>query len=144
MGNKPIDLLLVEDNPGDVRLTREALKLCKHKINLHVTEDGEKAIDFLYKQGSYTNVPFPDLIFLDLNLPKKHGLDVLAEIKSDHALQSIPVFILTTSNAEEDIIKSYSLYANCYLQKPVDVNKFKEMIQTIDEFWFSFVKQDIK
>jgi len=141
---RSIEILLVEDNPGDIRLTIEALKDSKLKNNLHVVKDGLEAISFLRKKGKYSNVPRPDLILLDLNLPKKNGKDVLAEIKNDPELKRIPVVVLTTSNAEEDIIKSYEYHANCYITKPVDFEQFIKVVKKIEDFWFTIVKLPIK
>jgi len=138
--SRPIEILLVEDNPGDVRLTREALKDAKVINNLHVAGDGVTAVDFLNRQGEYHNAVRPDLILLDLNLPKKDGREVLSEIKADPGLRQIPVVILTTSKAEEDILKTYDLHANCYITKPVDLEKFIEVISAIEDFWLSIVK----
>lgn len=135
-----INILLVEDNPGDVRLTREAFKECEHIVNLHVVGDGVEVFPFLNKEGEYSEKPRPDMIFLDLNLPKKDGREVLAEIKEDINFRAIPVVILTTSKAEEDILKTYDLHANCFLSKPVDLDEFKNMIKTTEDFWCSFVK----
>lgn len=135
-----IDILLVEDNPGDVRLTREALKDAKVLNEVYVTQDGVAAMQFLHKQGAFSNAPMPDLILLDLNLPKKDGREVLAEIKQDPKLKHIPVVILTTSKADEDIVRTYNLHANAYITKPVDLNRFIEIIHTLEEFWFSIVK----
>lgn len=135
-----IDILLVEDNEGDVRLTREALNLTKFYNKLHVVEDGEEAMAFLRKEGKFANAPCPDIILLDLNLPKKDGREVLTEIKTDDNLKRIPVVILTSSKAEEDIFKAYNLHANCYVTKPMDVNQFMHIVKTIDEFWLSIVK----
>jgi len=136
----PVEILLVEDNPGDVRLTREALKEGKLSNNLNVVEDGVEAMAFLRKEGKYTYAPHPDLIMLDLNLPKKDGREVLAEIKEDPGLKRIPVVILTTSQAEQDILRTYDLHANCYITKPVDLDQFITVVQTIQNFWFSVVK----
>lgn len=136
----PIDILLVEDNPGDARLTQEALREGKVYNTLYVVEDGEEAISFLQRTGEYTDCPKPDLILLDLNLPKKNGIEVLREIKKDDELKLIPTVILTTSNAEEDILASYSLYANCYITKPVDLPQFYEVIKSVEDFWFTVVK----
>lgn len=136
---KFVEILLIEDNPGDVRLTREALKDGKVKNNLNIVCDGEEASDFLFKREKYKDAPRPDLIILDLNLPKKNGQEVLAEIKSDENLKRIPVVILTTSKAEEDILKTYNLHANCYLTKPIDLNEFLEVVRSIDSFWLSLV-----
>lgn len=137
---KPIEILLVEDNPGDVRLTLEALKEGKVRNNLHVAEDGVKALAFLRKEGKYADKPKPDLILLDLNMPKKDGREVLAEIKNDDDLKRIPVVVLTTSNAEKDIIKTYDLHANCYITKPVDLGQFINVVKTIEDFWLTIVK----
>ncbi|HMI51426.1 MAG TPA: response regulator [Candidatus Saccharimonadales bacterium] len=139
-GAAPIEVLLVEDNPGDVRLTREAFKDAKVHINLHVASDGAEAMSFLGRQGDYAHVPRPDLILLDLNLPKKDGREVLGEIKASPALMSIPVVILTTSASEADILRSYKLHANCYITKPVGLGGFLEVIKSIDSFWLSVVK----
>jgi len=136
----PIEILLVEDNPGDVRLTQEALKESKVNNNLIVARDGEEALAILRRQGDHSEKPQPDLILLDLNLPKMDGREVLENIKSDKVLKRIPVVILTTSKAEEDIVKSYNLHANCYITKPVDLDQFLIVIKTIDEFWLSIVK----
>src|ERR1700722_5092442 len=139
-GGEPIEVLLVEDSPGDVRLTREALKDAKVQINLHIAQDGTEAMAFLRNEGAYTDVPRPDLILLDLNLPKKDGREVLEEIKKSPTLKSIPVVILTTSASEADILKSYRLHANCYITKPVGLSGFLEVIKSIDNFWLSVVK----
>lgn len=136
---RAIEILLVEDNPGDVRLTREALKDAKVSNMLHVVEDGVAALDFLYRRGAYSAVPRPDLILLDLNLPRKNGREVLAEVKQDPRFRAIPVVILTTSQAEEDIVRAYDLHANCYISKPVDFAQFSKIVRTIDEFWLSVV-----
>jgi CheY-like chemotaxis protein len=139
-GAAPIEVLLVEDSPGDVRLTREAFKDAKVHINLHVASDGNEAMAFLLGRGKYVSVPRPDLILLDLNLPKKDGREVLTEIKESPTLKSIPVVILTTSASEADILRSYRLHANCYITKPVGLNGFLEVIKSIDNFWLSVVK----
>jgi two-component system, chemotaxis family, response regulator Rcp1 len=136
---KAIEILLVEDNRGDARLAQEALKDSKIKNNLHIVGDGEEASDFLFRKGKYANVPHPDLILLDLNLPKKDGRELLAEIKNDPNLKRIPVVILTTSKAEEDIIKTYDLHANCYITKPLDLDQFMKVIKSIEEFWLTIV-----
>ena len=136
---RPIEILLVEDNPGDVRLTREALKDAKMSNLLHVVEDGAMALDFLHQRGEYRNVPHPDLILLDLNLPRKNGREVLQEIKEDARLKIIPVVILTSSQAEEDILSAYSLHANCYITKPVDFAQLTKIVRTIEDFWLSIV-----
>jgi CheY-like chemotaxis protein len=137
---RPIEILLVEDNPGDVRLTLEILKETKVRNTLTVAADGVEALDLLRRTGRYTHAVRPDLILLDLNLPKKDGRQVLAEIKADPVLRSIPVVILTTSKAEEDIVKSYNLYANCYVTKPVDLEQFAKVVQSIEDFWLTIVK----
>jgi chemotaxis family two-component system response regulator Rcp1 len=136
---RPIELLLVEDNPGDVRLTQEALregKVCNH---LHVAADGVEALAYLRREGQYANARQPDLILLDLNLPKKSGREVLAEIKADPDLRRIPVVILTVSKAEEDVLKSYNLHANCYITKPVDLDQFLGVVKSIEDFWLTVV-----
>jgi chemotaxis family two-component system response regulator Rcp1 len=135
-----IDILLVEDNPGDVRLTREALKEAKVRNNLHVTEDGVEAMRFLRREEEFANAPRPDLILLDLNLPKKDGREVLEEIKADDNLRRIPVVVLTTSHAEEDIVRSYNLHANCYVTKPVDLDQFIRIVKSIEDFWLTIVR----
>jgi chemotaxis family two-component system response regulator Rcp1 len=136
----PIEVLLVEDSPGDVRLTREALKDAKVHISLHVASDGIEAMAFLDQVGEHANAPRPDLILLDLNLPKKDGREVLKEIKESAVLKSIPVVILTTSSANEDVMNSYRLHANCYITKPVSLEGFLKVVQSIDNFWLSVVK----
>jgi chemotaxis family two-component system response regulator Rcp1 len=135
-----IDILLVEDNPGDARLAKEALKDAKVRNNLHWVEDGVEAIAFLRREGKYTDAPRPDVILLDLNLPKKDGREVLAEVKEDGDLKRIPVVILTVSDAEEDIIKTYNLHANCYIRKPLDLDRFIEVVKSIEEFWLTIVR----
>jgi len=137
---KPIEILLVEDNPADARLTMEALKDGKVKNNLAMVPDGVEAMAYLRNQGKYAGAVRPDLILLDLNLPKKDGREVLAEVKSDPALRSIPVVVMTVSKAEEDIIKSYDLHANCYVNKPVDFEQFMRVVRTIEDFWLTIVK----
>ena len=137
--NGPIEILLVEDNPGDVRLTKEALKEGKVFSNLHTVKDGVEAMEFLRRQGKYSSVPRPDIILLDLNLPKKDGREVLQEIKSDEQLKRIPVVVLTTSKAEEDVLRTYNLHANCYVTKPVDLEKFMVVVKSIDVFWLTVV-----
>jgi len=137
---RPVDILLVEDNPGDIRLTKEALKDAKVMNEIFVAKDGVEAIEFLRRKGRFSNVPLPDLILLDLNLPKKDGRQVLAEIKEDPILKHIPVVVLTTSKADEDIVKTYNLHANAYITKPVDLNRFAEIIHVLNEFWFTIVK----
>ena len=135
----PVEILLVEDNPGDYRLTKEALHEGKVYNNLHWAKDGVEALDFLKQRGRYESSPRPDIILLDLNLPKKDGRQVLSEIKQDDDLRYIPVVILTTSKAEEDVLKSYHLHANCYVTKPVDLEKFITVVQSIDRFWLTVV-----
>ena len=137
---KPIEILLVEDNPGDVRLTKEALKDARMSNNLHITMDGVEALAFLRKQGKHASVPRPDLILLDLNLPKKNGREVLEEIKREPALQHIPVVILTTSQAEQDVVESYRLRANAYVTKPVDLDQFLKVVSSIEQFWLEIVR----
>ena len=137
---KPIEILLVEDNPGDVDLTREALENGKLRNTLHVVRDGEAAMAFLRREGKYAGVPRPGLVLLDLNLPRKNGREVLAEMKSDKNLKRIPVVILTTSKAEEDILKSYNLHANCFITKPIELSQFIKVVQAIEEFWLTIVK----
>lgn len=134
-----IEILMVEDNPGDVRLTREAMKEGKIKNRLSVVGDGVEALEFLRRQGRFADAPRPDLILLDLNLPRKDGREVLAEIKSDPALRTIPVVVLTTSHADEDVVRAYNLHANCYITKPVDFNQFMKVVQQIDDFWVNLV-----
>ena len=136
----PIEILLIEDNPGDARLTREALRDARVRNNLHVALDGVEALAFLRRQGKYAAVPSPDLILLDLNLPKKDGREVLDEIKRDDHFRHIPVVILTTSQAERDIIESYRLRANAYVTKPVDLEQFLQVVQSIEHFWLEIVK----
>lgn len=136
----PIEILLVEDNPGDVRLTIEALKEGKVANKIYVAADGIEALAFLRREGKYENAPKPDLILLDLNLPKKNGREVLAEIKMDSRLKRIPVVILTSSQAEKDIVTTYNLHANCYITKPVDFGQFIDVVKSIENFWFTIVK----
>jgi len=140
MFGKPIDILLVEDNPGDARLAMEALKDSKVRNNLYLVQDGVEAMQFLHHEGQYAQSPRPDLILLDLNLPKKDGREVLAEIKSDPDLKRIPVVILTVSKAEEDILKTYNLHANCYISKPIDLGQFIKVVKSIEDFWLTIVK----
>jgi len=135
-----VEILLVEDNPGDVRLTVEALKEGKVLNNLSVAEDGQEALAFLRREGKYAHAPRPDLILLDLNLPKKDGREVLAEIKADEGLKTIPVVVLTTSEAEEDIVRAYNLHANCYITKPVGLDEFLRVVEMVEGFWLSIVK----
>ncbi|MFN6563927.1 MAG: response regulator [Nostoc sp. ChiSLP01] len=136
----PIEVLLVEDNPGDAQLTRIALEDSKISIHLNVVEDGVEAMAFLRKQEKYVEAAHPDIVLLDLNLPKKDGREVLAEIKADENLKRIPVVVLTTSQAEEDILKAYNLSANCYITKPVDFDQFVKIVKSIENFWFAIVK----
>jgi two-component system, chemotaxis family, response regulator Rcp1 len=140
MNATALEVLLVEDSPGDVRLTREAFKDAKVHLNLHVASDGVKAMAFLKHEGEYANAPRPDLVLLDLNLPKKDGREVLEEIKANLTLKSIPVVILTTSSSEADILRSYLLHANCYITKPVGLDGFLKVVKSIDNFWLSVVK----
>ncbi|RJP16169.1 MAG: response regulator [Candidatus Abyssobacteria bacterium SURF_5] len=136
---KIADILLVEDNPGDIRLTQEAFREGKIKINLHITRDGEEAMDFLRQNGKFEDAPRPDLILLDLNLPRKDGREVLEELKRDQDLKNIPVVILTVSKAEEDVLKTYNLNANAYIVKPVDLDQFIRVIRVIEDFWLTIV-----
>jgi CheY-like chemotaxis protein len=136
----PIEILLVEDNPGDARLAVEALKESKLQNNLYHVEDGVEALDYLYRRNQHAHVPTPDLILLDLNLPRKDGREVLAEIKEDCDLRRIPVVVMTTSEAEKDLMKSYELHANAYVVKPIDLDRFIEIVQAIESFWFTIVK----
>lgn len=135
----PIEILLVEDNPGDMRLTKEALKEGKVYNNLHWAKDGVEALEFLRREGKFADAPRPDIILLDLNLPRKDGREVLSVIKNDEQFRNIPVVVLTTSKAEEDVLKSYALHANCYVTKPVDLEKFIVVVQSIDRFWLTVV-----
>lgn len=136
---RPIEILLVEDNPGDVRLTKEALREGKVRNNLHVAANGVDALAFLRHEGTHAQAPRPDLILLDLNLPRKDGREVLAEIKADDHLKTIPVVVLTTSKADEDIVRSYQLSANCYVTKPVDLEQFITVVRSIEDFWLTIV-----
>ena len=135
-----IEILLIEDNPGDARLAIEALKEAKVRNNLHWVADGDEAMRFLRREGANAESPRPDLILLDLNLPRRDGRQVLGEIKADESLRRIPVVVLTTSQAEEDILKAYNLNANCYITKPVDLNQFIRVVKTIEDFWLTIVK----
>jgi CheY-like chemotaxis protein len=136
-GRKRIHVLLVEDNPGDIRLTQEAFSQAQRPIELHVATDGVEALDFLHGRGQFSDAPRPDLVLLDLNLPRKNGREVLAEIKRDQTLRRIPVIVLTTSTAEDDILGSYDLHANSYITKPVDLGDFEKIVQTTERFWLS-------
>jgi chemotaxis family two-component system response regulator Rcp1 len=139
-GGTPIEVLLVEDSPGDVRLTQEALRDANRRIHLHVACDGVEAVAFLRREGAYVAAPRPDLVLLDLNLPKMDGREVLAFIKSDGGLKTIPTIVLTTSEAEVDIVKSYQLQANCFLSKPVQLEAFENLVRSINDFWLTKVK----
>jgi CheY-like chemotaxis protein len=139
-GKKKKRLLLVEDNPGDIRLTMEAIKECKIEIDMDVISDGEKVMTFLNKEGEYQNAEKPDIIMLDLNLPKRNGIEILKEIKTHPKLKRIPVIAVTTSEADHDIFKAYDMYANAYILKPVDFDDFTRVIQQMDAFWFKTVK----
>jgi chemotaxis family two-component system response regulator Rcp1 len=138
--SEPIEILLVEDNPGDARLAVEALKDSKVNNNLYYVKDGVVAMDFLRRRGEYADVPVPDLVLLDLNLPRKDGREVLAEIKEDPELKLVPVVVLTTSEAERDLVRTYDLHANAYVVKPLNLDRFIEVVQAIEDFWFTIVK----
>ncbi len=138
--NRSIEVLLVEDNPGDVRLTKEALREGKVRNNLYVVEDGVEAMAFLRREGRFEGAVRPDLVLLDLNLPRKDGREVLEEMKGDASLRNIPVVVLTSSQAEQDILRAYDLHANCYVTKPVDLDQFITVVQSIESFWFTIVK----
>ncbi len=137
---RAVQILMIEDNPADVRLTTEGLKDAKLHINLNVAKDGVEAMAYLYREGKYAAAPRPDLIILDLNLPRKDGREVLAEIKRDETLRRVPVVILTASEADEDILRAYDLHVNCYITKPVDLDQFIKVVQNIEEFWLTIVK----
>lgn len=137
---RPVEILLIEDNPGDIRLTVEAFKESKIPNILNITEDGIEAIKYLKKKGKFKDKPFPDIIILDLNLPKKDGREVLAEIKEDKIIKHIPVVVFTTSQAEADIFKCYELHANCYISKPLNMIQFVKIVKSVENFWFSIVK----
>jgi len=137
---KVIDILLVEDSEGDARLSMEAMRDSKIRNKMHHVVDGEEAMAFLRKEGKYSKAPRPDLILLDLNLPKKDGREVLAEIKNDDKLKRIPAVVLTISNAEEDILKSYNLHANCFITKPIDLGQFMKVVHSVEDFWLTIVK----
>ncbi len=136
---RPVEILLVEDSPSDTELTVEALREAKVRNHLSLVEDGVQALDFLRRRGPFARAPRPDLIMLDLNLPRKDGREVLAEIKSDPELKSIPVVVLTTSKAEQDVLRAYNLHANCYITKPVDFDQFLKVIRSIESFWLFVV-----
>jgi len=137
---KPIEILLVEDNPGDARLTKEALQQSKVRNALHLAKDGEEALQFLRREGRFANAPTPDMILLDLNLPRRDGREVLEEIKVDPKLMHIPVVVLTSSEAEEDVLRSYRLHANCFITKPVDLEQLTRVVHGIEQFWFTLVR----
>lgn len=139
LAGQPVEILLVEDNPGDVELTRQGLKEGKIHNNLHVARDGEEALAFLRRQGTHVQAPRPDLILLDLNMPRKDGRQVLAEIKADASLRTIPIVVLTSSSAEEDIVKSYDLQASCYVIKPLSFDRYVQIVKCIEHLWFSIV-----
>ena len=141
---RAIEILLVEDNPGDVLLTKEAMKDAKVSNSLHVVGNGLEALEFLRREGRFQEAPTPDLVLLDLNLPRKNGREVLQEMKSEEGLRSIPVVVLTTSEAHRDIIESYNLQANCYIPKPVDFEQFRKVVASIEQFWFTLVKLPTK
>jgi CheY-like chemotaxis protein len=136
----PIEILLIEDNPGDVRLTKEALRDSKVINNLSVVSDGVQALEFLRREGRYADAVRPDVILLDLNLPRKDGREVLEEIKADPDLKRIPVVVITSSSSEEDVLRSYNLHANCYISKPVDLEQFIAVVRSIEDFWMGIVK----
>lgn len=138
--NGMVEILMVEDNPADIRLTQEAFKDAKVLNNMHIVVDGEEAMAFLRREGNYPDAPRPDLILLDLNLPKKDGREVLAEIKKDPELKRIPVVILTTSEDEKDIFKAYDLHVNAYVKKPVDLNQFMKVVEAVEDFWLTVVR----
>jgi chemotaxis family two-component system response regulator Rcp1 len=144
--DQPIEILLVEDNPGDVRLTLEVMKDARVRNHMSMVKDGVEALAFLRREGDFADAPRPDLILLDLNLPKKDGREVLADIKADPTLRRIPVVVLTVSKDEEDILKSYDLYANCYVTKPINMEQFIAVVRSIEDFWLTIVKlpHDIK
>jgi len=139
-GKEPIDILLVDDNPADIRLTQEAFKEVKIHSTLHIVRDGAEALSFLQRTDRFSDAPRPDLILLDLNLPKKDGREVLAELKNTPAFKSIPIVILTTSSAEEDILHTYNHHANCYITKPADLDEFIDVVKQIEQFWLSIVQ----
>ncbi|MCU4743940.1 response regulator [Halobacteria archaeon AArc-m2/3/4] len=138
--HEPAEILLVEDNPGDVRLTQEAFAEGRIENTLHVVTDGLEALDFIYQRGEYTDAPRPDIVLLDLNLPRLNGDEVLEEVKDDEDQRHIPIIVLTSSKAEEDVVRSYELHANAYLTKPVDPDAFIEIVRSLEEFWLSVVR----
>ncbi len=140
LGNRPVEILLVEDNEGDIRLTQEAFRDSQVGNHLNVVRDGVEAIAFLKREDPYANAVRPDIILLDLNLPKRNGIEVLAEIKQDDQLKRIPVIVLTSSQAEPDILSSYDLHANCFISKPIDLDRFLRVVQSIEDFWLTIVK----
>jgi CheY-like chemotaxis protein len=140
VGARAVDILLVEDNPGDVELAREGLRACKIRNTLYVVADGLEASAFLHRTGAYASRPRPDIILLDLNLPKRDGRDLLREIKEDKDLKQIPIVILTISAAEEDIVRCYTYHANCYVTKPLGMDQFLQVVRAIEDFWFTIVK----
>lgn len=140
LGNRPVEILLVEDNEGDIRLTQEAFRDSQVGNHLNVVRDGVEAIAFLKREEKYANAVRPDIILLDLNLPKRNGIEVLAEIKQDDQLKRIPVIVLTSSQAESDILTAYDLHANCFISKPIDLDRFLRMVQSIEDFWLTIVK----
>ncbi|MBD1838849.1 response regulator [Coleofasciculus sp. FACHB-64] len=140
LGNRPVEILLVEDNEGDIRLTQEAFRDSQVGNHLNVVRDGVEAIAFLKREEKYANAVRPDIILLDLNLPKRNGIEVLAEIKQDDQLKRIPVIVLTSSQAEPDILSSYDLHANCFISKPIDLDRFLRVVQSIEDFWLTIVK----
>ena len=137
---RPIEILLVEDEPGDVRLTIEALRSARVRNRIHAVEDGVEALDFLHRRPPYAEAPRPDLILLDLNLPRKDGREVLAEIKADPTLRTIPVVVLTTSRARDDVLRSYDLHANCFISKPMDFDEFSTVVKSIEDFWLTVAR----
>ena len=137
--NKTVNILLVEDNEGDIFLTRKAFEKAKFSHEIHIAKDGEEALDFVFQRGSFAVKPRPDIIFLDMNMPKKDGKEVLREIKGDEKLRRIPVIVLTSSKAEQDVLKAYDLHANSYMVKPLDIGKFQETVQAVENFWFKAV-----
>ena len=137
---RPIEILLIEDSPTDAKLTLKALTLAKVANHVHHVQDGVEAMEFLRRQGGYGQSPRPDLVLLDLNLPRKDGREVLGELKSDPALRSIPVVVLTTSKSDEDVLRAYDLHANCYITKPVDFTRFMDVVKSIEDFWLTVVR----